>query len=120
MSAAEELAELEMILGSLKEAMTRARTSLIDEAIGERRPWDIHAMRDTNGRFILADVYTSYANAYVAWLNLKNALAFDPFAHSDLAKVSVAAEPKKPCEGKNVNVCVAEGCFGAACVDKEQ
>src|SRR3954462_7124376 len=28
----------------------------------------------------------------------------------------IVIQPTRPCEGKNVNVCIAEGCFNEACI----
>lgn len=35
---------------------------------------------------------------------------------ADLRAILAAHDDRKPCRGSNANVCVAEGCFGEACL----
>jgi hypothetical protein len=35
-----------------------------------------------------------------------------------LEKIIERRDPHKPCRGKNVNICVAEGCYNQTCLEE--
>ena len=98
----EDLEELEKIVLSLREAIRVVRASLIETGLKEGILGSINRFQDANGRFILPDLYVAYANAYVAWVNLKTAIN------------------NKSCNYRNGNSCVIKGCDGRPCIKKEQ
>jgi hypothetical protein len=71
MSKTEELAELREIVLGLRRGIDAAKVNLTDEIIKWGLQCTIYDCKDMQGRYILADLYASYANVYVAWINLK-------------------------------------------------
>ncbi len=89
-----DLLALGEVLLDMREAMTVA----MDELVLNNPGINVYKLRNSTGGFIMADLYASYANAYVAWLNFRTLV--DPTVKGDYALQDYLDATRREHEGK--------------------
>lgn len=69
-----DLALMGEVILNLRESINAAMDDLAEQNPGI----SIYKMKDTSGRYIMADLFTTYANAHIAWLNFRMHLETHP------------------------------------------